>query len=179
MARAASIATGLGLAVTVAAFLSAVSLAAAEKPAGTAAAVAAEGRQAETESGCASGAPLRIDAPVRAAAASGGKSKKRAGPAPVAPVVVDGVRYEALQWGKARGLDQNGGYIAAVDERTGKELWILKVYDVVYDGDKEDDKQDLFITSISRTHALGGLIVEDERGRRYLVDLATRRVTPQ
>ncbi|HEY9227125.1 MAG TPA: hypothetical protein VIP11_10790, partial [Gemmatimonadaceae bacterium] len=70
----------------------------------------------------------------------------------------------------------NGGYIAAFDERSGRELWLLKVYDVVYDGEKEDDKQDVFIASL--TGDRGELRVTDERGRRYTVDTQRRAVTP-
>ncbi len=91
------------------------------------------------------------------------------------PVTADGVRYEAVLWGKARGLGQNGGYIAAVDAASGKELWLLKVYDVVYDGEREDDKQDLFIEDLSIES--GGLLrVTDERGGMHRVDLGRRAV---
>lgn len=109
---------------------------------------------------------------------AGEMSKKRAGPAAVAPVTVGRVRYEALPWGKVRDLDQNGGYIAAVDEASGKELWILKIYDVHYDGDKEDDKQDLFITRIEQKDC-HSLLIENERGQRFIVDLPTRTVKPE
>jgi hypothetical protein len=91
------------------------------------------------------------------------------------PIVIGGVRYEAVPWGKARGLGQNGGYIAAVDEATNRELWILKVYEVTYDGEREDDKQDVFIEDL----ALGkdGLLrVTDERGGIHLVDVRARRL---
>jgi hypothetical protein len=92
-----------------------------------------------------------------------------------APVVVGGVRYEALPWGKARGLGQNGGYLAAIDVASGDESWLLKVYDVVYDGEREDDKQDLFIEDLT-LEASGLLRVIDERGGLYRVDLQRRCV---
>jgi hypothetical protein len=93
-----------------------------------------------------------------------------------APVTVKGVRYEALPWGKARGLGQNGGYIAAYDDG-GRELWVLKVYDVRYDGEREDDKQDLFISDIA-ADGESALRITDERGGEYRVDLSNRAVTP-
>lgn len=92
-----------------------------------------------------------------------------------AAVVEGGVRYEALPWGKARGLGQNGGYIAAYDTRTEDELWLLKVYTVVYDGEREDDKQDLFIEDLT-LEAPGRLRVTDERGGVHHVDLRRRAV---
>ncbi|MES9899876.1 MAG: hypothetical protein ABW148_12740 [Sedimenticola sp.] len=102
--------------------------------------------------------------------------KKRVGPEPVEPVTHQGIRFEAIHWGKSRGLDQNGGYIAAIDTATDEELWLLKVYDVIYDGDMEADKQDLFIERISIDAARNYLIVEHERGGRYRVDLDSRKV---
>lgn len=87
------------------------------------------------------------------------------------------VRYEAILWGKARGLDQNGGYIAAYDNNTDQELWLLKVYEVVYDGEMEEDKQDIFIEDL-RFDTKGHLCVTDERGNIYVVDLSSRTVVP-
>ncbi len=104
-------------------------------------------------------------------------SKKRAGPAPVMAVSKGGVKYVAVQWGKARGLPQNGGYIAAVDETTGRELWLLSVYDVEYDPSMEEDKQDVFITRLSLARTPDRLLIEDERGRCYSVDLKTKWVS--
>jgi len=89
------------------------------------------------------------------------------------PQVLDGVRYEAVPWGKARGLGQNGGYIAAYAAASGRELWLLKVYDVVSDGEREDDSQDLFIESLEPSGAARRRVT-DERGGIYLVDLAQR-----
>ena len=102
--------------------------------------------------------------------------KRRSGPMPVAPVTYAGVRYEVVHWGKGRGLPQNGGYIAAIDEKSGQQLWLLRVYEVHYDGDMEDDKQDIFITSLMLNENGKRLSIEDERGRRYLVDTASQTV---
>jgi hypothetical protein len=103
--------------------------------------------------------------------------KKRSGPDPVDPVRSGGIRYEAMQWGKARGLGQNGGYVAAIDEKTGDELWLLKVYDVSYDGDMEGDKQDVFVTGLEIDGEGRRLTVENEAGDRFTVDLASRKVS--
>jgi len=92
-----------------------------------------------------------------------------------AAVVRGGVRIEALPWGKARGLGQNGGYIAAYDLADDHEVWLLKVYDIVYDGDREADKQDLFIEDMALEPS-GRLRVTDERGGVYRVDLDKRQV---
>jgi hypothetical protein len=101
---------------------------------------------------------------------------KRVGPPNVPPVVIGDLRFEAIHWGKERGFGQNGGYIAALDARSGRELWTLKIYDVVYEPRMEEDVQDVFIKTMSRSASGNRLEVTDERGRRYLVDLQSRSV---
>ncbi len=103
--------------------------------------------------------------------------KKREAPRPVAPVRLDGVRYEPVVFGLARGLPQNGGYIAAVDESTDRELWVQKVYDVAYDGGIEGDKQDVFVTKLAIDKNRRLVVVDNERGERFILDVDHRRVT--
>jgi outer membrane protein assembly factor BamB len=101
---------------------------------------------------------------------------KRVAPPKVKPVTIGDVRYEAIHWGRERELGQNGGYIAALDATTGAELWTLKVYDIAYDDRMEEDVQDRFIKSLKADAS--GLLVTDEDGCRYSVDLETRTVKP-
>lgn len=105
-------------------------------------------------------------------------SGKRVGPSDVPPVDVAGVRIDVLHWGKERGLRQNGGYIVAHDPASGRELWTLKVYDVVYQPRMEEDVQDVFIERMTK---LGDnqIAITDENGRRYVVDVAQREAAPQ
>ncbi len=91
------------------------------------------------------------------------------------PITVAGIRYEAMPWGKARGLAQNGGYIVAIDSTSNQELWLEKVYDVVYDPEMETDVQDVFICGLT-LHDGNLLHIENERGEHYLLNLATRAV---
>lgn len=118
----------------------------------------------------AAAAPMPGEAAVR---------KKRVAPEPVAPVSFEGRRYEAIDFGKARGLGQNGGYVAAIDEASGRELWVQRVYRIRYDRRLEGDKQDLFITGLTVLPAARALLIENERGARYRLDLRTRQVTPE
>lgn len=101
---------------------------------------------------------------------------KRKGPAEVKPVVIGAVRYEVIHFGKAEGLDQNGGYIAALDKKTGARLWTLKVYANQIDPKLESDVQEVFISAMKKHGA--GLAVTDERGRHYRVDVKHRTATP-
>jgi outer membrane protein assembly factor BamB len=101
-------------------------------------------------------------------------TKKRAPPEPVTPVVIGKIRFEAPINGKVRGLGQNGGLVVAIDTTTGNELWFVLVYSISYASNLEADKQDLFITDMAASADGRALIVNDERGRRWRVDLATR-----
>jgi hypothetical protein len=104
------------------------------------------------------------------------QQKKRSGVPAVSRVSHNGVRYQSLPGGKARGLGQNGGYVVAIDEHTGDERWTLKVYDVPYEDGLEPDKQDVFITRLALSGDGRRLFVENERGRRYAVNLEDRSV---
>ncbi|MFP7672039.1 hypothetical protein ACG74X_01655 [Marivita sp. S0852] len=97
-------------------------------------------------------------------------AKERLEPPEPEPVVLGDIRYEALMWGKARDLGQNGGYIEAFKVSTGESLWVLKIYDIVYDDDMEQDKQDIFIEEMRAVDS-GHLLILDEHGRRYKVDV--------
>jgi hypothetical protein len=112
-----------------------------------------------------------------AAAASGQPVKERSEAPEPAPVQHQGVRYEAIQWGKTHGLGQNGGYVQAVDAANGGILWIHRIYRIAYDPAKEQDKQDRFITRLAIGPRGESLLVDDERGGRYVLDLRTHRVT--
>lgn len=103
--------------------------------------------------------------------------KERAEIPDPAPVLMDGVRYTALPWGKARGLGQNGGIVAAQDAASGAELWTLEIYHIDYDDEREGDKQDVFIESM-HVHDEGVLRIVSERGDSYLVNVARRTVAP-
>lgn len=111
-------------------------------------------------------------------AAASSMAKKRAAPEPVEPVVIGNVRFEAPFNGKARGLGQNGGIVTALDASTGAELWSVVVYPITYAPNLEADKQDVFIIDMAASPDGKALIVSDERGRRWRVDLATRTAGP-
>lgn len=92
---------------------------------------------------------------------------KRAAPVPLPPVVIDSVVYSAPH--------AQMGFLVATDARSGQELWRVRVYGVPVDSALERDVQDVFITALGLQN--GALVVTNERGDRYSVDLATRKVT--
>ena len=103
---------------------------------------------------------------------------KRLGQPDVEPVTIGKSRFEVLRKSRARGFDQNGGVIAAIDPGSGKEQWTLKVYTIEYVPKLETDVQDIFITAFAKSADGKNLLVTDERGRRFEVDVAARSAKP-
>jgi hypothetical protein len=114
---------------------------------------------------------------ARAAEEIAMKSAKRKVPKPP-PVVARGVRYEVEFGGKTRGFPHTGGVVAAVDDATGRELWTAVVYRVTFNPHKEEDTQEVFITDLALDGDETHLLVTNEAGERFAVDLETHAVTP-
>jgi hypothetical protein len=91
---------------------------------------------------------------------------KRGVPKPVPPVLQDGVEYRATH--------ARMGFVEAIDTASGRKLWETRVYYVFIDPFGERDVQDVFITSL-RVEA-GSLLVRNEAGRTYRLDLRTGHV---
>jgi hypothetical protein len=94
-------------------------------------------------------------------------SAKRAAPAMVAPVVENGVRYEAPH--------DAMGFVVAIEVATNKELWRVRIYEVRVDPNLERDVQDVFITSLVAKD--GSLLIANERGEKFALDIQTRNIT--
>jgi hypothetical protein len=110
-------------------------------------------------------------------------SAKRVAPLPVQPVELNGMRYEAPhfcvlvkpQLLSRNGDCPNGGIVQAIEIHSGQVLWTVRVYETQYDERLERDVQDVFITGlrIEGDH----LIVKNERGNIYKINLLTRELT--
>jgi hypothetical protein len=116
--------------------------------------------------------------PAAVRAAPPPPAAKRVAPPPVTPLRMGSLRIQAVPWAHDHGLGQNGGVIEAVDAASGERRWLLQVYTTIRDPAMESDVQDVFITRLARA-GRNRIRVEDERGRHWLVDLASRTVTPQ
>lgn len=103
-------------------------------------------------------------------------SKKRAAPVRVSPVEHAGVRYSEVRGKRLPGASHQGGAVRAVAMDTGKELWVVQVYSVAADPDMEADKGDVFITRMRLDASGQHLLIRNERGERYVLDLATHAV---
>lgn len=104
--------------------------------------------------------------------------KKVAGPEDVDPVTIGKTRYEVPHWGKTLGLGQNGGHVRAVDVASGKPLWTAELYKIDYKPNMEADKQDCFIVTLDYDAGSTRLVAQNDRGRRFALDLFSRQVTP-
>ena len=98
---------------------------------------------------------------------AGPANAKRSVPRAVEPVTVQGVTYSA----PASAM----GFVIAVDASSHRELWRQRIYRVRFDPSLERDVQDVFITSL--TLRGGSLVIANEHGERYALDLSTRKVT--
>ena len=93
---------------------------------------------------------------------------KRKAPTPVRPVVWQGVEYRAP-------LDvEHMGYVQAFDLSSGRKLWETKVYHVWIIPLLEQDVQWMFVSGLQVQD--GTLLVRNEDGKSYKVDLKTGRV---
>lgn len=102
-------------------------------------------------------------------------SPKRLAPTKLAPIPYGQFEIRALQWGRREGLSQNGGYIEAWPKNGTQCEWRLRVYEIVYDGEMEEDGQDCFIEDMQLL-APDTLEVRDEKSRRYRINLINRQV---
>lgn len=100
-------------------------------------------------------------------------SVSRPPPPEVPPVEIDGVRYKQDDFASREKGDQPGGYLAAIDAKTGKQLWRLKVYDIPDPGNANLPDFPLMFQSMKALPS-GELEIENESGYRYHVDPAKR-----
>jgi hypothetical protein len=97
-------------------------------------------------------------------------------PPRIAPLVRDGVRYERRIG--VDGIDpQVGGLLTAYDAPSGRALWTLAVYENRRDPIIEGDAQDVFFREM-RFEADGSLLIVNERGERFRVDVRARTSEP-
>jgi outer membrane protein assembly factor BamB len=104
---------------------------------------------------------------------------KRGEPKPVLPIVSNGVKYIAPSvMPKYRSIYGNSncgiGCVEARNNKNGKLLWKVEVYQIKYDPTIELDVQDVFISALSIDR--GKLMVKNEDGVKFSVDLKTRAI---
>ena len=93
---------------------------------------------------------------------------KRAAPSKVKSIVHNGVEYRA-----PLSVDKIG-FVQGWDVAEQKLLWEKKIYGTLYVPSLERDVQWVFITDLQLRDGL--LFVTNERGKRYSLDLRSKRV---
>jgi outer membrane protein assembly factor BamB len=97
-------------------------------------------------------------------------------PAPVVPPVVhQGVRYEQDRVDERQG-DTPGGYLVALDDKTGARLWRLQVYELKRPPGAPTGGF-VYFASMRLSEDGAALEIKDETGVLYRVDLASRTAT--
>ena len=104
------------------------------------------------------------------------ESPKRRAPS-AKPVVHMGVRYEQLRRPQEQGFKQGGGVIAAIDESTKKQLWVVQLFETKFDPEEERDAQEVYVSQLSIDTKGKALIAVDERKRRWRIQLDDHSVT--
>lgn len=69
------------------------------------------------------------------------------------------------------------GHVVASDDRSGKTLWDINIFEVQIDPKLEEDVQWVFITDLK---LVGNVLrIKDEKSRCYKLDLTTKKVKRQ
>ena len=102
---------------------------------------------------------------------------KRRAPPKVAAVTLDGVRYEQAVLARAEADGgQRTGYLAAYQGASDERLWRIRVYQLKIDPALEGDVQDVYFATMSASPDGHELLIANERGEHYAVDVRTRDV---
>lgn len=97
--------------------------------------------------------------------------QKRCEPTDVQSVRHGGLRYEAPRLGAPLGYAQDGGIVVARLADSGELVWTRLVYRVARDPGIEGDKQDVFIKNLTLSADGKRLVIVNERGQRFDLNL--------
>lgn len=101
---------------------------------------------------------------------------KRDAPVEVQAVTYQGIVYSVPHFGFQNGSNQNGGFVKAVNENSNEVMWVKRIYKIWYNPFKEQDAQDVFITSMQLSSDYKHLIITNERNEMYSLNIGTRKV---
>jgi len=122
--------------------------------------------------------PSRADISPSPSKENSMESAKRRAPS-ARPVEHQGVRYEQLRRPREQGFQQSGGVIAAIDEASGEQLWVVQLYETTFDPAEERDAQEVYVSELTLDAKQGVLKAVDERKRVWLIRLSDGSVNPQ
>ena len=105
-----------------------------------------------------------------------GLQASRSAPPIVPPVTHAGVRYEQLDDDRLPGIDPDANYVVARDAASNAVLWTLQVYRAEAVPNLESDVQSVYFKTMQLNADGTQLLIDDEIGRHFVIDLATRSV---
>jgi hypothetical protein len=94
-------------------------------------------------------------------------------PAQIAPVELDGVRFEQVLDTTGIDTQDHNGWLRATSIASGEVLWTRQIYAIAYDPTKPRGVQRVYFKSLSASSDGKSLLVENEAGTRFRVDAAT------
>ncbi len=108
-----------------------------------------------------------------------GPSFSRPPPKAVDPLEKDGIKYEQLLSHSTSENKNRTGWLRATQSATNKELWVKQVYQYDIDSTLELDVQEIYFRSMVFDADATAILIENERGERYSVDLISGESTRQ
>lgn len=106
-----------------------------------------------------------------------GPSFSRPPPKAVDPLEKDGIKYEQLLSHPNSDYKNKTGWLRAIQSATNKELWVKQVYQYDIDSTLELDVQEIYFRSMVFDADATTILIENERGDRYSVDLISGEST--
>jgi hypothetical protein len=103
-------------------------------------------------------------------------SAKREVPAEVPAIIYGGVIYSVPHFGFENGSKQNGGFVKATNEKSSDVMWVKRIYKIWYNPFKEQDVQDIFVTSMQISSDNTHLVITNERNETYSLNVGTQKV---
>ena len=101
-------------------------------------------------------------------------SPSRPAPPTVEPILHNNIRYQEDMQSYHFGGDQRGGYLVAIDLKTNKRLWMLKVYTVPEHSAAGVSTPGRYFKRMRLVPGRDEIEIVNEVGGKYVVDLATQ-----
>jgi hypothetical protein len=111
---------------------------------------------------------LVVAAVISLAVARLGRTNERYPPPTVSPVLINGVEF------RVPNLEE--GVVEAWEIKSQEMLWTKKVYSTLKIPFQEKDTQWVFISKLTQNSKTNELLIENERGRKYILDVVTKKV---
>lgn len=104
-------------------------------------------------------------------------SAKRKAPSEIPSIIFKGKKYIVTHWNKEPAFKQNGGIIEVWNIKKNRLIKRVLIYKIQYKSEIESDIQDVFITSIKLNKSKNTIIIVNEKGNIYGLNIHNYKVT--